>query len=106
MILLEDEADVLLVQRDAPLVWHRVHWMADEVELAGPGAIEHAQDGEQRRLAGARRAHDRDELTRLNVERDAAKDEHATGGCLEHLLEIPHGDERAGNRRGLRGRET
>ena len=69
VVLLEDEADVLLVQRDALLVAHRVHRVAEEEELARPRAVEHAEDREQRRLAGARRAHDRHELARLNVGR-------------------------------------
>src|SRR5947207_7056959 len=73
MVLLKDESDVLLVQSDTLLVWHRVHGMADEVELARPRAVEQSEDGEQRRLASARGTHDRDELAGLDVDGDAAQ---------------------------------
>ena len=46
-----------------------VHRLIEEVVLAGPRAVVHADDVQQRRLAGARRPHDRDELAFLDVER-------------------------------------
>ena len=42
-----------------------------EIVFAIPRLIVHADDVQQRRFSGARRAHDRDELARLDVEIDA-----------------------------------
>ena len=46
MILLEDESDVLLVERNALLGVHAMHRLAEEPELTVPVMIEHAEDGE------------------------------------------------------------
>src|SRR3712207_8877323 len=63
VVLLEDEADVLLVERDALLGAHRVHGLAEEEVLPLPAVVEHAEDREQRALAGARRPHRSEEHT-------------------------------------------
>ena len=102
MVLLKDETDVLLVQRHTLLVAHRVNRVAEEEELARPRAVEHAENREERRLAGARRAHDRDELARLNLPRDPAQHVRSPRGRLEHLLDVPHRDQRPDDRRGRR----
>ena len=80
VIALEHEADVLLVQLGAVLRAELVHRLIEEVVLAGPGAVVHADDVEQRRLAGARRPHDRDELALLDVDVDAPQHV-ASGWC-------------------------
>ena len=49
--------------------------VSHQVVLAAPGAVVHAEDVQQRGLAGAGRPHDRDELAGLDVERDAAQHE-------------------------------
>jgi hypothetical protein len=48
--------------------------------MAGIGAEAADQELEQRRLAGARGAEDRDELARIDVERDAAEDMRIAAG--------------------------
>src|SRR5580765_3132637 len=48
-----------------------MHRMAVEEELARPGAVVHADDVQQRRLARARWPHDRHELAILDVDIDA-----------------------------------
>ena len=80
---LKDEADMLFVQRDALLVLHRVNWMAKKIEFAGPHAVEHAEDGEERRLARAGWAHDRDELARSDVAGNPSQYERSTGRRFE-----------------------
>jgi hypothetical protein len=87
VVLLEDEADVATVQRQARLVVEPVDRMAAEVVFAGPLAIEHAEDGEQRGFSGSRRPHDGDELTGGDVERDASEQEIPTGRGLDDFLE-------------------
>ena len=87
VIALKDEADVPLLQRGAILGGERVNRMPHQVVLAAPGAVVHAEDVEQRRLAGARRSHDRDELAWLDVERDAAQDEGLPSPDRKRLLD-------------------
>src|SRR5437773_1305654 len=50
MELLEDETDVALSELGADLGRELVHRLAEKVVLALEGAVEHAEDGEQRRL--------------------------------------------------------
>ena len=73
-----------------------VHRLIEEVVLAGPGAVVHADDVQQRRFAGARRAHDRDELAFLDVEVDAAQHVAAAGAVRVGLLDVAQPDERVG----------
>ena len=62
MILLEDKADIFLVQLDAAAVVQLVHGDCRQVIFALPGAVEHADDAHQRGFAGARGAHDGDKI--------------------------------------------
>ena len=96
VIALEDEADVRLLQRGTLLLRERVDRLSHEQVLAAPGAVVHAEDVEQRRLAGAGRPHDRDELACLDVERDAAQHEGLTGPDRERLLDALERHERGG----------
>ena len=96
VIALEHEADVLLVQPRAILRAQPVHRLAAEVVLAGPRAVVHADDVQQRRFAGARRPHDRDELAVLDVERDAPQHPRPGRAVRVRLLEIAQRDERLG----------
>ena len=82
-----------LVQLGALLRVQPVHRLVDEVVLAGPRAVVHAEDVEQRRLAGARRPHDRDELALLDVEVDAAQDVGAADAVRVRLLDVAQRDE-------------
>src|SRR5262245_45192337 len=67
VIALEHEADVLLVELGSLLRIQAVDRLVHEVVLARPGAVVHAEDVQQRGLAGPRRSHDRDELAVLDV---------------------------------------
>ena len=65
-----------------------VHGLSTEVVLAEPRAVVHAQNVEERRLAGAGRPHDRHELPGLDVDRHAAEHVAAAGADRIGLLEI------------------
>src|SRR5467141_2943247 len=67
VVALEDKADVRFMQLVAFLDVELVNGLAEKVILTGPCAIQHADDTQQRRLPGTRRAHDGDELARLNI---------------------------------------
>jgi hypothetical protein len=99
MVLLEDEADVLLVERDALLVTHRVDRLPKQVVLPTPAAVEHAEDAEERRLSGAGWPHHRHELPRLDVERDPPKDVESAGSRLHRLFDVAQRDQRAARRK-------
>src|SRR5439155_15643702 len=75
MVTLKNEPNIFLVDLDTLLGVQFVNWLLGKVELTGPGAVQHAQDAEQRGFAGSRRAHDGDELSFFDVQRDAAQDE-------------------------------
>ena len=68
VIALKHEPDMLLVKLGSLLRIQPVDGLVHEVVLARPRAVVHAQDVQQRRLAGARWSHDRDELTILDVD--------------------------------------
>jgi hypothetical protein len=87
VIALEDEPDVALLQCGALLGGQRVNRMAHQVILAAPGAVVHAEDVQQRGLAGARRSHDGDELTRLDVDADAAQHVGLPGANRKRFLD-------------------
>ena len=68
---LEDKADVLLVQLAALALIEGMYRLIEEVIGPGIGFVQHADDIEQRRLAGAGRPHDRDKLTLIDFQIDA-----------------------------------
>src|SRR5688572_18548906 len=76
MILLEDEADMRLVESHALLRVHPMHRLAGEPVFAAPAVIQHAEHCQQRRLSGARGSHDGDELARVDDEGDETQDVH------------------------------
>ena len=88
VIALEHEADVLLVQLHPVLGFHAVHRVAGEFELAGPRAVEHAENAQQRRLARARGAHDGDELTFPNFHVDAPEHVAAAVAAFIKLFDV------------------
>ena len=65
-------AGFLLVQGVALLGVHAMHRFAEEVVLAAPVVIEHAENREQRGLARARRTEQQYALARLDVQVEAA----------------------------------
>src|SRR5438105_9049738 len=68
--LLEHESERVQAQLRKPAVAERLQREAVEEELAAVRAIERAEQLKQRRLAGAARTFDRDELARLDDEVD------------------------------------
>ncbi|MBV8202867.1 MAG: ATP-binding cassette domain-containing protein, partial [Acidobacteria bacterium] len=93
VIGLEDEADVLLGDLRPLLGLHHVDGLIEQVVLADPGAVEHAEDRQQRRLAGAGRPHHGDELPLPDLEVDAAQ--HVGGAALRGrigLLDVAQAD--------------
>ncbi len=70
---LEDEADVLAAELRELVVAERRDLGAGDRHGAGRRLVEPREDVHERRLARAGRAHDRDELAALHVERDAAE---------------------------------
>jgi hypothetical protein len=65
---LEDEADVLAAQQRDAAVGQRADVLAADRHPAARRPVEGGEDVHQRRLAGARRAHDGDQLGRVNLE--------------------------------------
>src|SRR5581483_5113052 len=93
VIALEYEPDVLLVQFRALLRIQPMDRLLHEVVLAGPRAVVHAEDVEERRFAGAGRSHDRHELAVLDVHVHAAQDVRASDAVGIRLLDVPQADE-------------
>jgi hypothetical protein len=62
MVLLEDEADVSFVQLHAVFRFQLVDCFTKKVVLPEPIAVEHSEDCQKRRFAGARRPHDGEEV--------------------------------------------
>src|SRR5262245_39134333 len=71
--LLEDEADITLVQLAALFVGTLVNGLAEKVVLPAPRAIKHPEDTEKRRFARAGRPHDGYELPFHHFQVDAAQ---------------------------------
>ena len=95
MIALEHESEVLLVHLVAILLLHRVDRVIQKMILAGPTAVVHADQVQQRGLARAGGTHDRDEIAFLNVHVDAAEHERLGGAVLEELLDVAEPDHRS-----------
>ena len=73
---LEDEADLLAPHARQFVVGQAGHVAAVEVVAAAVGAVEQADDVEQRGLAGAGRPHDGEVFAGRDVEADAAQGMH------------------------------
>src|SRR5699024_4965322 len=71
--VLEDVTDLAATQRGTLLGPEAAHRGAPDLDDARVGGVEPASDVEERRLAGARRTHDGDELARTDVEVDAVE---------------------------------
>src|SRR5262245_4542639 len=74
MIALKHKADVLLVQFHPLLRLHLMNGTVEKIEFAGPGAVEHTQDAQQRRFSRAGRTHDGNEFALLDLRINAAED--------------------------------
>ena len=91
---LEHETDGALLDCRTLPGSQMVNRLAEQLVLAGPGMVMHAHDVEKCRFASAGRAHDRDELARFDVQRDAPEDERLAASLRERLLHPPHRHER------------
>ena len=88
VITLKDESDVVLVQFVPLFDAEFVHRLFEEKIFAGPRSVEHSKNAQQRRLASPRRAHDRDKLARLNLQRNTAKHEVFAASQIVSFLQI------------------
>jgi len=86
---LEDEADLAVAEARQPPVVERVQVVAEHRRLAGVAAVEPAHDVQERRLARARAPDEREQLARLDGERDVAQDR-LRAVALGHRLETDH----------------
>src|ERR1700687_757380 len=87
VVALEDKADVRFMQLVAFLDVELVNGVTKKVIVPGPSTIQHADDTQQRRLPGARRAHDGDELARLNIQSNSAQQEEFVRASFDCLFE-------------------
>ena len=92
VIGLEDEADVPPVHLGALLLAQTADLPAEKPVLAGRRFVEHAHDVQQRRLAGAARPHDRQELPLLDLEVHVAQHVGPEGAGPVVLLDVAHLD--------------
>src|SRR5258708_29691 len=92
MVALKDEPDVLIAQV-APLVLVQfVDRLIEEVILARPGAVMHADQMQQRRLPGAGRSHDGDKFAFFDFSVDAPQDEGLSNAMGVELLDVSQFD--------------
>src|SRR5262245_37540584 len=87
VIALEDEADVPLAHLQPILGLQLVDLLGQEVVLARPRVIVHAEHVEERRFPRSRRTHDRDEVAFLHLEIDASQHERLLAAVLVELLD-------------------
>ncbi len=92
MITLKHEAKVFLVQFHAILLGELVNGVVDQVVLARPGAVMHSEKMEQSGFACARRPHDGDEFSLLDLEIDAAQDEGLGRAMFKIFFDVPQND--------------
>ena len=76
-----------------------MHGLIEKVILAGPCAVVHADDVEQRRLSRTRRPHDGNELPLFDIEVDPAQHVRAARAVGVGLFNIAKCDERIGRKR-------
>ena len=90
--LLEDEADVPAAQLGQVLVGHLGDVLAADLHAAVGRAVEPGEQVHERRLAGARRAHDGRELADGDLEGDAAQRVHRRLALAVLAGDAPGGD--------------
>ena len=101
---LEDEADLAVAKARQAAIVERVQIVAEHVGLAGVAAVEAAHDVQERRLARAGAADEREQLARFDGERDVAQDG-LRAVALGHRLQTDHARVISrGRRRGGRSR--
>jgi hypothetical protein len=94
MVELVHEAERLVAQPPALGVGERGHRAAENLHLAAGGRIQSAEQVEQRALARARRADDRDHLARRDGHVHAQQHPHRHAGVAVRLLQPAAGEDR------------
>src|SRR3989449_7514003 len=94
VVELEDEADLLSPVVDKPRLAAREQVLATKEDAARRGPVERAEEVEERGLADAGRAHERDDLARSHDEARTPKDAHDFGARPILLLELLGDQER------------
>ena len=92
---LEHEADAAIAELGEPRRVHPRQLFAVEEDRAGGRQIERAEDLQQRRLADAGRADDRDHLARGELEIDGGQHLELDAAVLVDLRQVSHDDVRA-----------
>ena len=88
VVQLEDEADVARAPRREPPARELVDPVAADGDRSFDRRVETAQQVEQRRLARARRPHQRQEVAFGNIEVDALQDVDPLAAAVIHLVQI------------------
>ena len=88
VVVLEYEANLAVTQTGTLTAAHGAHADAIEVVLAAGGGVEASELVQQGGLAGARGAHDGDELTFINLEGDASQSLHRLVAHLEVAADV------------------
>ena len=91
---LENETDVVFVEFVALLVVHFVDGLIVKKIFAGPGSIEHADDGEQSGLPCPGWTHEGDEFAGVDVQGDAAEHIKFVDAGVEGFFDVAELDER------------
>lgn len=86
--LLEDEADVFLVEFGAGALVELVDGVAVQMIFTGPVAVVHAENGKERRFAGAARSHEGHEVAFVYLEADLTEDEEFTGLGFDGFFDV------------------
>ena len=95
MMELVDEAERLVAQSAALGVGQRRHGPSHHLDFARRGRVEPAQKVQQRALARAGGADDRDDLSRSHVQVDPDQYRHRHAGIAIRLLQAAAGDDRS-----------
>lgn len=88
MKLLEDEADVFLVEFGSSALVEFVNGIAVEMILARPFSVIHAEDGEEGGFSSSTGSHESDEVTLIYFEADLAEDEEFAGLGFDGLFDV------------------
>src|SRR5258706_16110473 len=94
MVALKDEPDVLIAQVASLVLVQFVDRLIEEVILARPGAVMHADQMQQRGLSGAGRSRDGDKFAFFDFSVDAPQDEGLSNAMGVELLDVSEFDHR------------
>src|SRR5258708_39892042 len=92
MVALKDEPDVLITQVASLVLIQFVDRLIEEVILARPGAVMHADQMQQRGLPGAGRSHDGNKFAFFDFRVDAPQDESLSNTMGVELLDVSQFD--------------